>query len=200
MKPQTENIQPQELPQKHPSTCDTTQASKSSVPSETGTRISDSTANQDSTQNHQPPDVTAQSFIVVDCSSRNILLSRKPTYKREVASLTKMMTLLTVLKLLQRYGFPHDGKRVQIKISKVVSKIIGTTADLKEGDIMTVEQLIYGMMLPSGNDAAYAMAEFFGTVLKERKWPNITDEELKLLPTSYFLNSNVKYFLKEMNF
>lgn len=110
------------------------------------------------------------------------------------------MTLLTVLKLLQRYGFPHDGKRVQIKVSKVVSKIIGTTADLKEGDIMSVEQLMYGMMLPSGNDAAYAMAEFFGTVLKERKWQNITDEELKLLPTSYFLNSNVKYFLKEMNF
>ena len=89
---------------------------------------------------------------------------------------------------------------MQIKVSKVVSKIIGTTAELKEGDVMTVEQLIYGMMLPSGNDAAYAMAEFFGTLLKERKWQNITDEELKLLPTSYFLNSNVKYFLKEMNF
>lgn len=121
-------------------------------------------------KSHQPPDVTAQSFIVVDCNSRNILLSRKPTYKREVASLTKMMTLLTVLKLLQRYGFPHDGKRVQIKVSKVVSKIIGTTADLKEGDILSVEQLMYGMMLPSGNDAAFAMAEFFGTILKERKW------------------------------
>ena len=59
---------------------------------------------------------------------------------------------------------------------------------------------MYGMMLPSGNDAAFAMAEFFGTILKERKWQNITDEELKLLPTSFFNNSNVKYFLKEMNF
>ena len=111
-----------------------------------------------------------------------------------------MMTLNTVLKLLVRYGFPSDGKRVQIKISKVVSKIIGTTAELKEGDILTVEQLMYGMMLPSGNDAAFAMAEFFGTILKERKWQNTTDEELKLLPLSQFSNTNVKYFLKEMNF
>jgi D-alanyl-D-alanine carboxypeptidase len=29
---------------------------------------------------------------------------------------------------------------------------------------------MYGMMLPSGNDAAFALAEFFGTILKERKW------------------------------
>jgi hypothetical protein len=43
---------------------------------------------------------------------------------------------------------------------------------------------MYGMMLPSGNDAAFSMAEFFGTILKERKWQNTTDEELKLLPLS----------------
>ena len=81
-----------------------------------------------------------------------------------------MMTLITVLKLLIRYGYPHDGKRVQVKISRVCSKIIGTTAELKEGDVLSVEQLMYGMMLPSGNDAAFALAEFFGTILKERKW------------------------------
>ena len=42
--------------------------------------------------------------------------------------------------------------------------IPGTTANLKIGDVLTVEDLIYGMMLPSGNDAAYALAEFFGKV------------------------------------
>ena len=41
----------------------------------------------------------------------------------------------------------------------------GTTANLKIGDVLTVEDLIYGMMLPSGNDAAYALAEFFGKVI-----------------------------------
>jgi len=66
-------------------------------------------------------------------------LQKKATYKREVASLTKMMTLLTVLKLLIRYGMPSDGKRVQVKISRICSKIIGTTADLKEGDVLCVD-------------------------------------------------------------
>lgn len=36
---------------------------------------------------------------------------------------------------------------------------------LVEGDKLTVEQLLYGMMLPSGNDAAYALARFFGSVV-----------------------------------
>ena len=47
--------------------------------------------------------------------------------------------------------------------------IPGTSANLKIGDVLTVEDLIYGMMLPSGNDAAYALAEFFGKVIEESK-------------------------------
>ena len=65
---------------------------------------------------------------------------------------------------------------------------------------MNVEQLMYGMMLPSGNDAAYALAEHFGTMLKDRKYQNISDAQLKVNPQSQFLTNDIKYFLKEMNF
>jgi D-alanyl-D-alanine carboxypeptidase (penicillin-binding protein 5/6) len=43
----------------------------------------------------------------------------------------------------------------------------GTTADLREGDVMTLDQLFYGMMLPSGNDAAFTLAEYFGQLIKD---------------------------------
>ena len=81
--------------------------------------------------------MTAQSFVVYDCNSRTIELSRKPTYKREVASITKMMTLLTAIKVMARYNI--EGRKTYIRVSRQCSRIIGTSAELKEGDLLTVE-------------------------------------------------------------
>lgn len=79
----------------------------------------------------------------------------------------------------------------------------GTTANLREGDILTIEQLLYGMMLPSGNDAAYALAEFFGRVLKERKYSQGAEDEQRTSASFVKTTSHspfIKYFLLEMNF
>jgi D-alanyl-D-alanine carboxypeptidase (penicillin-binding protein 5/6) len=43
--------------------------------------------------------------------------------------------------------------------------VTGTKANLKSGDMLTLEQLYYGMMLPSGNDAALVIADYFGKIL-----------------------------------
>ena len=43
--------------------------------------------------------------------------------------------------------------------------MIGTTAKLREGMVFTLQHLFYGMMLPSGNDVAYLIAQFGGTVI-----------------------------------
>ena len=51
---------------------------------------------------------------------------------------------------------------IQVKVTKFAAKTGGTTANLQEGDILNLRQLFHGMMLPSGNDAAYTLAEFFG--------------------------------------
>ena len=45
----------------------------------------------------------------------------------------------------------------------------GTSAKLKKGDILTAEQLLYGLMLPSGNDAAFVLAKYFGRLIYERR-------------------------------
>lgn len=55
--------------------------------------------------------------------------------------------------------------------------IPGTTADLIAGDKLTVLQLMYGLLLPSGNDAAIALAVYFGTLLIEEKEKETKIEE-----------------------
>jgi len=52
------------------------------------------------------------------------------------------------------------------------------------------------MMLPSGNDAAFALADYFGTLLFDRKQVAV----VPTCPNSQFINMTAKYFLKEMNF
>lgn len=77
------------------------------------------------------------------------------------------MTAYCVLNVLERYGGTSKfaSLQTQIKISKPVSLINGTTASLIEGDLLTVNELMYGMMLPSGNDASVALGVHFGGIL-----------------------------------
>ena len=57
----------------------------------------------------------------------------------------------------------EDSKLVTV--GSDAASVIGTSADLIEGDTLTIWQLLYGLMLPSGNDAAHQLAEFFGGYL-----------------------------------
>ena len=61
----------------------------------------------------------------------------------------------------------------------MASDIRGTSANLETGDILTVEQLLYGLMLPSGNDAAFALAQFFGKQLFRRKYTHADISRIK---------------------
>jgi D-alanyl-D-alanine carboxypeptidase (penicillin-binding protein 5/6) len=58
--------------------------------------------------------------------------------------------------------YKQSPEKTKITVSRTAASINGTSANLKDGDEFTVLQLFYGLMLPSGNDAAYALAEHFG--------------------------------------
>ena len=58
---------------------------------------------------------------------------------------------------------------MKITVCNVGSNIRGTTAKLQKGDILTAEQLLYGTMLPSGNDAAFVLAKHFGRLIYEKR-------------------------------
>lgn len=86
--------------------------------------------------------------------------SRTPV---EIASLTKIMTLAVALDICEKYN--KDSTKEIVKIGLFETNITGTTANLIKGEIYTLEQLFYGLMLPSGNDASLAIAVWGGKAL-----------------------------------
>ncbi len=99
-----------------------------------------------------PPNVAAYSIAVIDEGSGALLYGRDPHRHLAPASLTKIFTALVAL----RYGGDlHREITVQFDQSQLVDS---TLMGLQEGDHFTLEDLLYGLMLPSGNDAALAIA------------------------------------------
>ncbi|MEV5752531.1 serine hydrolase [Actinoallomurus sp. NPDC052308] len=105
-----------------------------------------------------PSGVVAKGAYIYDASKGKKLWGRATTTKRPIGSMTKVMTALVVLRAggLDRW--------VTIKKSYVdhVKNNDASSAGLKTGDKVTVRQLLSGMMLPSGCDAAYALADVYG--------------------------------------
>lgn len=89
--------------------------------------------------------------------------------------------------------------KTKILVSDVASNIRGTTATLKTGDLICVEKLLYGLMLPSGNDAAFALAQYFGYKLYLKRYGPADIPKIKSFQFDYH-PYYAKYFLREMNF
>ena len=77
-----------------------------------------------------------------------------------MASLTKMMTAITSIELAQELKL--DLHKTFFKVSNRAATTIGTTANLISNQMVTIYDLLYGLMLPSGNDAGMTLAENFG--------------------------------------
>ncbi|MFD6414978.1 D-alanyl-D-alanine carboxypeptidase family protein [Streptomyces sp. NPDC060194] len=107
------------------------------------------------------PTVTARGAYMVDAGTGRALFSKGSTTKRSMASLTKVMTADVVL---NAKGL-NLSKKITIKQAYVdrIWQKNASSAYLKVGDKLTVRQLLSAMLLPSGCDAAYALADTFGT-------------------------------------
>lgn len=88
----------------------------------------------------------------MDIDSGKILASKNENNKYEPASITKILTALIVIEK----GNLND--KITGKAPATLEE--GSSIYLKDGEVMTVEQLLYGLMLKSGNDAATALAEY----------------------------------------
>lgn len=62
------------------------------------------------------------------------------------------------LSLLACRKYDIDTKKYLVRVSREAAEMIGTSAELEYGDCLTLEEALYGLMLPSGNDASYAIA------------------------------------------
>ncbi len=124
------------------------------------------------------PEIVGSSGLVVNIGSGEILFEKASNEKRKIASLTKIMTALVALE--------HKKPEEKIYVSKQAADVGENSMEISEGEIYTLEELLYGLMLHSGNDAAYAISE--GVAGDEKTfvdWMNIKARELELKNT-YF--------------
>ena len=143
-----------------------------------------------------PPYVSAKSWAIADGNNGHIFFGKAEHERREIASLTKIMTAYTALSLSYKYDI--DLKYTKTLVSKKASKVGGTTAMLAEGDTLYLWDLFHGMLLPSGNDAATVIAEHFGRIIKENSIP-IERIDAKDQKTVLKNPSVQKLFVNEMN-
>lgn len=112
-----------------------------------------------------PPFVTAKSWAIMDGRTGEILFGKCENDRREIASLTKIMTAFVVIQIIRKIKL--NAKKTLLQVSKNAASIGGTSAKLKSGDVLSVYDLLHALMLPSGNDAATCLAEHFGQYLFE---------------------------------
>ena len=99
----------------------------------------------------EAPAVSAASAVLLDADSGRILYARNENEERAIASITKLMTALVAAEYL-------DDLSQTITIQKEWTGIEGTSLYLKAGEEISLETLLYGLLLHSGNDAAVALA------------------------------------------
>ncbi|MGQ4615711.1 serine hydrolase [Nocardia sp. R7R-8] len=106
----------------------------------------------------EPAAVQASGAALADGITGTILWSREQNSPVPIASITKVMTALVVINtgdLDRRITVPQE-------VIAYNAEYDGSTAGLVPGEVLTARQLLYAMMLPSGCDAAYTLAEAYG--------------------------------------
>jgi D-alanyl-D-alanine carboxypeptidase (penicillin-binding protein 5/6) len=99
-------------------------------------------------------DLNSRSCIVLDRTSKQILFGKNENNKVKMASTTKIMTAIIII---ENYNLNDT-----VEVSKKSANTGGSRLGLKTGDKITVRDLLYGLMLCSGNDAAVSLAEYAG--------------------------------------
>lgn len=99
-------------------------------------------------------DVSANAAVVMEANTGRVLFEKNAHDKMPMASTTKVMTALVALE----YGNPSDV----VTVSQNASGVEGSSIWLSVGEKMPLSDMLYGLMLASGNDAAVAIAEHVG--------------------------------------
>ncbi len=127
---------------------------------------------------HPPPLLYAESAFLMDETNGATLFVKNPYEEMPMASTTKLMTAIVALN--------HADPSAQITITAASVNEDGTGMGIKPGEVYTLHDLLYGMLMPSANDAAEAIA--IGVAGSESKfvgWMNATAAAMGLDHTHY---------------
>lgn len=124
------------------------------------------------------PEISAQSAIVIYADTGRVLYEKNADERMLIASTTKIMTALVAVE--------HCEMEEKVTIRPEWTAVEGSSMYLKTGETYTVEELLYGMMLASGNDAATAIACYVaGDIPSFAALMNEKAEELGLTGSSF---------------
>lgn len=97
----------------------------------------------------KPPVIEAKSALIFDLSTTQVFYAKNINEKLPMASLTKIMTAIVAL----------ENKRKDDKYNVISDNLVGEDSmGLTSGEVLSLEELLYGLILPSGNDAAEVLA------------------------------------------
>ena len=122
----------------------------------------------------QLPTINSRAYVVIDRKSNTILVGKNENQKKKMASTTKIMTALVVIE--------HVNLSDIVEISKKAASTGGSRLGLKTGDKITISDLLYGLMMRSGNDAAVALAEYVAGSISD--FANLMNEKANSLGLS----------------
>lgn len=100
-----------------------------------------------------PPELSAVSAVLMDAESGRVLFEKNAHEERAIASITKLMTALVAVES------GHDLTQ-QVTVRPEWTGVEGSSIYLRPGETVTLETLLYGLLLNSGNDAAIAVASY----------------------------------------
>ena len=124
------------------------------------------------------PTINSRAYVVIDRKSNTVILGKNENQKKKMASTTKIMTCIVVIE--------NSNLSDEVTISKKAAGTGGSRLGLKTGDKITVHDLLYGLMLCSGNDAAVALAEYVsGSVTSFAELMNKKANDLGLKNTHF---------------
>ena len=126
--------------------------------------------------------ISAEKAYVLDAVSGRTVYEKNPDSQSLIASTTKIMTALVVCEqcnVLDRMRIPREAVGIE-----------GSSMYLQEGEVLTIQELLYGLMLRSGNDAAVALAIYCGGTVEG--FAELMNDKARLLgmENSHFVNPN----------
>ena len=113
----------------------------------------------------------AKATVLMDMDSKRVLYSENPHYKQSVASISKVMTAILAIE--------NGNLNRNITVGDEVLKAYGSAIYLKMGEEMKLHDLLYGLMLRSGNDAALVIAHNIAG--SEKNFVNYSYKELLVI-------------------
>lgn len=128
-------------------------------------------------------ELNGKSFILIECGTGQVLYEQNADEQLAPASVTKVMTMLLIMEAIERGEITYDSI---VTASERAKSMGGSTIFLDTGEEMSVDDLLKGIAVASGNDACVAMAEHLsGTVENFVAVMNNRAKELGMINTNF---------------